>query len=697
MIQLMKSRSLILENLRRAVPLAISLLAATGLSAKPAIQAVDVNPNPLLLNRAFTVTVAATPDVTFATATLDFRPGAAPSLQIPLTKQGAVWTGTGAIPSGLRVQSNKDEAKVTVAVIDAALHRDEQSIRVDIVVPTVMAVFANGVLTVSGDDNDNRLIVSGDALGTIVVNGGAISIIGGPATTNNTSLIQVFGFGGNDTITIDDANGPMPSANLFGGDGDDVLTGSAAADMLDGGPGNDTLNGRGGDDRLFGGPGNDILIGGTGSDLLAGGEGDDQIIWNPGDGSDRVEGQEGIDTLVFNGSNASETIDLSAIGPRFRFFRNVGSIVMDCAGIERVVFRALSGADAVTVNDLTGTQVTNVVVDLSSSLGAGDGQADMVIVNGTATNDLIALAGSTNRVDVHGLSATVTVLGAESDLDKLVINGLAGDDVIDASAVQSGAIALTLNGGAGNDTLIGGDGNDLLIGGQGSDTILGGAGNDTFIWNPGDGSDLIEGQAGQDTMVFNGANIAEVIDISANGQRLRFARDIAGIVMDANGIEIVQFNALGGADRITVNDLTGTAVTTINLDLGAPAQSGNGDNQADTVIVNGTTGPDNVTISGSSATGVSVTGLSAAVNIVGTDPLLDQLIVKLLEGDDIAQAADLAAGVINLTLDGGPGNDVLIGSAGDDVLLGGEGDDILNGGPGQDALDGGPGSNVIIQ
>jgi Ca2+-binding RTX toxin-like protein len=595
------------------------------------------------------------------------------------------------------VQSNKDEAKVTVAVIDAALHRDEQSIRVDIVVPTVMAVFANGVLTVSGDDNDNRLIVSGDALGTIVVKGGAISIIGGPATTNNTSLIQAFGFGGNDTITIDDANGPMPSANLFGGDGDDVLTGSAAADMLDGGPGNDTLNGRGGDDRLFGGPGDDIMIGGTGSDLLAGGEGDDQIIWNPGDGSDRVEGQEGIDTLVFNGSNASETIDLSAVGPRFRFFRNVGSIVMDCAGIERVVFRALSGADAVTVNDLTGTQVTNVVVDLSSSLGAGDGQADMVIVNGTATNDLIALAGSTNRVDVHGLSATVTVLGAEPDLDKLVINELAGDDVIDASAVQSGAIALTLNGGAGNDTLIGGDGNDLLIGGQGSDTILGGAGNDTFIWNPGDGSDLIEGQAGQNTMVFNGANIAEVIDISANGQRLRFARDIAGIVMDANGIEIVQFNALGGADRITVNDLTGTAVTTINLDLGAPAQSGNGDNQADTVIVNGTTGPDNVTISGSSATGVSVTGLSAAVNIVDTDPLLDQLIVKLLEGDDIAQAADLAAGVINLTLDGGPGNDVLIGSDGDDVLLGGEGDDILNGGPGQDALDGGPGSNVIIQ
>jgi Ca2+-binding RTX toxin-like protein len=198
-------------------------------------------------------------------------------------------------------------------------------------------------------------------------------------------------------------------------------------------------------------------------------------------------------------------------------------------------------------------------------------------------------------------------------------------------------------------------------------------------------------------MVFNGANIAEKIDISANGQRLRFVRDVANIVMDAATIEIVQFNALGGADLITVNDLTGTAVTTINLDLGAPAQSGNGDGQADTVIVNGTAGPDNVTITGSPTTGVSVTGLAAAVNIVGTDPALDQLIIRLLEGDDIAQAADLAAGAIKLTLDGGPGDDVIVGSAGDDVLLGGEGDDVLIGGPGQDVLDGGPGGNILIQ
>ena len=67
-------------------------------------------------------------------------------------------------------------------------------------------------------------------------------------------------------------------------------------------------------------------------------------------------------------------------------------------------------------------------------------------------------------------------------------------------------------------------------------------------------------------MLFNGANINEKIDISANGGRVRFTRDVANITMDLNGVEAIDFNALGGADTITVNDLTGTDVTEVNLE-----------------------------------------------------------------------------------------------------------------------------------
>ena len=116
-----------------------------------------------------------------------------------------------------------------------------------------------------------------------------------------------------------------------------------------------------------------------------------------------------------------------------------------------------------------------------------------------------------------------------------------------------------------------------------------GAGDDTFQWDPGDGSDTIEGQDGNDTMLFNGANIAEKVDLSANGNRLRFTRDVASIVMDTDGVERVDFIALGGADNVTVNDLTGTDVTKVNVDLGAVA-GGAGDGAADRVSVFGTNG-----------------------------------------------------------------------------------------------------------
>src|SRR5262249_47343710 len=62
----------------------------------------------------------------------------------------------------------------------------------------------------------------------------------------------------------------LPAAQLFGGAGNDVLTGGSGADQLFGGAGNDTLLDKGGNDLLFGGTGNDTLIGGDGDDQVFG-------------------------------------------------------------------------------------------------------------------------------------------------------------------------------------------------------------------------------------------------------------------------------------------------------------------------------------------------------------------------------------------------------------------------------------------
>ena len=97
--------------------------------------------------------------------------------------------------------------------------------------------------------------------------------------------------------------------------------------------------------------------------------------------------------------------------------------------MERVDFNALGGADVVTVNDLTGTDVSSVNVDLAGTLGGstGDGQVDRVIVNGTGGNDAINVSGDASGVAVSGLPAQVAVRHQEPT-DELDVNGLGGND-----------------------------------------------------------------------------------------------------------------------------------------------------------------------------------------------------------------------------------------------------------------------------
>src|SRR5579884_3662247 len=81
------------------------------------------------------------------------------------------------------------------------------------ILPAVTASFsAGGLLTVFGDAQDNNIVVSRDAAGKLLVNGGAVAIQGGTATVANTTLIQMFGQDGNDTLSLDEANGALPAA-----------------------------------------------------------------------------------------------------------------------------------------------------------------------------------------------------------------------------------------------------------------------------------------------------------------------------------------------------------------------------------------------------------------------------------------------------------------------------------------------------
>jgi Ca2+-binding RTX toxin-like protein len=259
-----------------------------------------------------------------------------------------------------------------------------------------------------------------------------------------------------------------------------------------------------------------------------------------------------------------------------------------------------------------------------------------------------------------------------------------------------GTRVLSVSGDTGNNTLtVSRDGAGTIFVNGGNDTAIMGAGDDVFIWDPGDGSDVVEGQSGTDTLRFNGSGTAENFDVSANGSRVRFFRSVGNITMDLNGVERIELNAAGGTDNITVNDLDGTDAAVVAIDLANPIGSNTPDGAEDAVVVNGTPGNDIVVIAQILGT-VQVAGLPARVSVRNADAALDTLRVNGQGGQDGISAAGLPAGVLQLTLDGGPENDLLIGSAGDDTLLGGDGNDLLNGGPGTDTLDGGPGTDIGV-
>jgi Ca2+-binding RTX toxin-like protein len=504
----------------------------------------------------------------------------------------------------------------------------------------------HGLLKIKGTKEDDKITLrlkAGDP-GTLQVDVGDDGSADFSFERDDIERIDVKARGGDDLIRIDETNGVFT---------DTIQT------KLDGGDGVDNMIGGSGAETFLGGNGNDSMDGNRGNDLALMGAGDDTFVWDPGDGNDTIEGERGNDTMRFNGANVAETVDVSANGPRLRFFRQPGNVLMDTNDVERVDFNALGAADVITVNDLAGTDVNAVNLDLAGTLGgnAGDGAADEVVVNGSNGNDNINVNADAS---VSGLHALVAIQHPEA-IDKLTVRGLGGNDSISAAALATQLIGLTLDGGDGNDTIagsqvvelsLGGNGNDSIDGNRGNDPAFMGAGDDTFVWDPGDGNDTIEGQDGSDTMRFNGANVAETVDVSANGPRLRFFRQPGNVLMDTDDVERVDFNALGAADVVTVNNLAGTDVTAVNVDLAGALGGNAGDGAADQVIVNATAGDDNINVSGDAANGVRVSGLAATVGILHSEAVSDRLDINTLTGNDTVNSGGLAPGVIQLFVNG---------------------------------------------
>ena len=282
-----------------------------------------------------------------------------------------------------------------------------------------------------------------DRTNTVTVGIGNIADDGevGEGDNVRNDIEGVVGGSGDDSIGADNSNlDPSLGVLFYGGAGNDLLRGFGGSDTLIGGEGSDTLEGQGGDDFLYAQQGQD--------DILTGGDGFDVGVVDTGDASSGVE-----------------------------------EILKD---------------DVVGDPDVVGT-------------GSATLSNRTLTLNGTSGTDRFTVQPSVDDTAFYvresrqtgGVLDTFAVTRySKADVDGIVLDGNAGDDLLAVLSNLGSDIAVSLNGGTGDDTIVGGLGDDSISDGEGDDFVFGRAGDDTIVSNG--GKDFLSGGDQSDTVDYSG-------------------------------------------------------------------------------------------------------------------------------------------------------------------------------------------------
>ncbi len=424
-----------------------------------------------------------------------------------------------------------------------------------------------------------------------------------------------------------------------------LLIGTINSDLLNGTNEADFIRTLDGNDTVYAGDGNDVIDAGTGDDTVIGGNGDDCTEGN--DGNDLIEDGLGKDTLL--GGNGHDTL--------------------------------IAGED-------------------DDTLAGGNGND---ILQGDGGND--------------------------------ILSGEAGDDC--------------MLGGDGIDTLLGGDGHDVLDGGNGNDELNGDLGNDTVVGGAGD--DRVNGGAGDDVLygdnyIVKTSNVGKNLVVNGSFEDYTISynhcyrtKTINGWTTHyASGIDIKNNNYYNSAsDGNTWLELEGYRNSSISQQIDTEAgkqyqisfdykghSRGSAYNNRIEVYWNGEL-IDTITEQGSKysscystgsnewktytytleagngdLTGLTFKAVGCSYRVGGQ---LDNIEVREVYEDSLANKLSTEQVAGNDRLDGGEGNDLIYGGAGFDNIYGGAGDDTLNGTDSvnagydqEDRLNGGLGADTFV-
>ncbi|MEA3043358.1 MAG: hypothetical protein QOH47_1196 [Sphingomonadales bacterium] len=450
------------------------------------------------------------------------------------------------------VMTTQDGTPQTVTITIHA-QDDAPTARPDAVTTPETTILNGNVLNNNGSGADSDPD-SGGAITVSAVNGSGAAV-GNQITLGSGALLTVnangtFSYNPNNafdttpTASSGAANTPAPdsftytltgggtatvSITVTGVDSNDVLLGTAGADMLQAGIGNDHLNGLGGADNMSGNTGNDTYIvdnagdvvnelSGQGRDvvyssvsyqLAAGAEvevlstlsqagtGAIQLIGNAlgqeiygNAGANFLEGGGGTDYLIGFGGNDTYVVD------------SMDDVIVEAIGggtdtvYARSSYTLSAGAEVETLSTISQDGTTTL-----SMIGNSFGQA----IYGNAGANFIDGGGGTDLLVGLGGNDTYVV---DSASDYVAEDAGAGRDVVYAQASytlgnneeieilstvsQAASTAIDLTGNEFVNEIYGNAGANVLNGRAGSDYLLGLGGADTFAFTTALGSDNID-------------------------------------------------------------------------------------------------------------------------------------------------------------------------------------------------------------
>jgi Ca2+-binding RTX toxin-like protein/cyclophilin family peptidyl-prolyl cis-trans isomerase len=334
----------------------------------------------------------------------------------------------------------------------------------------------------------------------------------------------------------------------------------------------------------------------------------------------------------------------------------VSGVVPPATTVGRTLLNDTDGSIDVDAATIAYTGVETVTEDYSApNLVFTFGDADDVI---TVSDDAMPGDGR-SQISSSALTRLITF---DDPTESLTINTGDGTNVFAKPVLDSGAFAVTVNGGAGPDTLNGSDQSDELNGGGDDDRLDGFSGNDTM--SGGDGNDFLLGRGGNDVLFGSAGD---------------------DILLGSAGKDDLS----GGAGNDSLNG-SGTTGDTLRGGDGDDTLNGGTGND---IVIETVSGNVTVIYSGDENTGTGTLDGRGNDMIIG----IGRINLTGSAGADRIDASQFEVpGLTEATLSGAGGKDTLIGSPGNDQLTGNGGNDSLNAGNGNDRLYGGSGKDTVI-